>query len=138
MAAAYIFILLTAALGAAADTHTKVCRTSSHGAEPSATRYATTQQLQAAIDECSGDSCGRVVVDRPGAYLTASLRLSGCVHLELPAGVTLLAGSQVHSDVQRGRLKASCCHARHGAQRPCSRGNCPAALADAASFLACC
>ena len=100
------FLLLIAAAGAAAVTPAKVCRTSSHGAEPSATRYAT-QQLQAAIDSC-GDSCGRVVVDRPGAYLTASLRLSGCVHLELPAGVTLLAGSQVRSGVQRGIPYSGC------------------------------
>lgn len=36
-----------------------------------------------------------MVVDKPGAYLTGALRLTDCVHLELPAGVTLLAGAQV-------------------------------------------
>ena len=39
--------------------------------------------------------CGTVVVDLPGAYLTAALRLTDCVHLQLPAGVTLLAGDKV-------------------------------------------
>lgn len=41
--------------------------------------------------------CGTVVVDLPGAYLTAALRLTDCVHLQLPAGVTLLAGDKVRS-----------------------------------------
>ncbi|EFN59558.1 hypothetical protein CHLNCDRAFT_8203, partial [Chlorella variabilis] len=68
------------------------CATSAHGAHPSASRYSTAA-LQAAIDACSA-SCGTVVVDVPGAYLTASLLLSGCVHLHLPAGVTLLAGTR--------------------------------------------
>ncbi len=36
-----------------------------------------------------------MVVDKPGTYLTGALRLTGCIHLELPAGVTLLAGAQV-------------------------------------------
>lgn len=40
-------------------------------------------------------SCGTVVMDVPGAYLTASLLLTGCVHLRLPENVTLLAGDRV-------------------------------------------
>lgn len=40
-------------------------------------------------------SCGTVVVDAPGTYLTASLLLTGCVHLRLPDNVTLLAGDRV-------------------------------------------
>lgn len=35
-----------------------------------------------------------MVVDLPGAYLTAALRLTGCVHLQLPQGVKLLAGDK--------------------------------------------
>lgn len=36
-----------------------------------------------------------MVVDLQGAYLTGALRLTDCVHLQLPAGVTLLAGDKV-------------------------------------------
>ncbi|PRW44625.1 pectin lyase [Chlorella sorokiniana] len=68
------------------------CLTSQSGAVPSTSQYQTAA-LQAAIDSCS-DRCGTVVVDLPGAYLTAALRLTDCVHLELPAGVTLLAGDK--------------------------------------------
>ncbi|KAI7845668.1 hypothetical protein COHA_000782 [Chlorella ohadii] len=68
------------------------CLTSQHGAVPSTSDYQTAA-LQAAIDACS-DRCGTVVVDLPGAYLTAALRLTDCVHLQLPAGVTLLAGDK--------------------------------------------
>lgn len=50
--------------------------------------------LQAALDYCKA-TCGTVVVDKPGSYLTGALSLTGCIHLELPAGVTLLAGAQV-------------------------------------------
>lgn len=52
------------------------------------------QGLQAALDACSRD-CGVVLVDRPSAYLTATLSLTGCVTLSLPRGVTLLAGDRV-------------------------------------------
>ena len=90
-----LFELLWAAGPAAAvDTLSghRVCRTSSHGALPGPT-YATAG-LQAAINACHSD-CGIVLVDRPGTYLSAALTLGGCVHLEVPAGVTLLAGTQV-------------------------------------------
>jgi hypothetical protein len=130
---AHTFVLLIAAAGAAADTPTKVCRTSAHGAKPSASRYAT-QQLQAAIDECGGDSCGRVVVDRPGAYLTASLRLSGCVHLELPASVTLLAGSQVRNAVQPATPVMWLIRHAQLSMEVLHQGHCLAALADGAAY----
>lgn len=88
-------ILLIAAAFPAAAAQTQphvICRTSEHGALPGGA-YAT-EALQAAIEACR-HSCGTVLFDRPGAYLSATLRLSGCVHLHIPAGVTLLAGTQV-------------------------------------------
>lgn len=71
------------------------CLASEFGAVPSHTRYAT-QALQAAIDACSS-RCGTVVLDggSGAAYLSASLNLTGCVHLHVPEGVTLLAGDRV-------------------------------------------
>lgn len=78
-------------LGATLAQTPPTCLASAHGAVPSRTRYSTAA-LQAAIDACSS-ACGTVVVDAPGAYLTASLLLSGCVRLHLPAGVSLLAGT---------------------------------------------
>ena len=67
---------------------------------------------QAAIDACSG-RCGRVVVDLPGSYLTGGLLLTDCVHLEIPAGVALLASD---------RVRCACGHAvaavrRQGGER---------------------
>lgn len=62
---------------------------------------------QAALDYCTA-TCGKVVVDKPGVYLTGSLRISGCVHLELPAGVTLLAGDQVRWG-RYGQGGVGCC-----------------------------
>lgn len=80
-----------AAAAASGDGAPSTCLASAHGAVPSATRYSTSA-LQAAINACSS-TCGTVVVDAPGAYLTASLLLTGCVRLHLPPGVTLLAGA---------------------------------------------
>ena len=76
-----------------------LCRTSEHGAQPGEERPATAA-LQAVIDTCTsrqvGQPCGRVVVDTPGTYLSgALLAADGCVHLELPAGATLLASARV-------------------------------------------
>ncbi|KAL4420640.1 hypothetical protein ABPG75_010296 [Micractinium tetrahymenae] len=88
-----VFLLLALALaGVAARPPPKRCLTSMFGAQPSEAIYAT-DGLQAALDYCK-ETCGTVVVDKPGTYLTGTLRLTDCVHLEVPAGVTLLAGTQ--------------------------------------------
>ncbi|KAI3429230.1 hypothetical protein D9Q98_005329 [Chlorella vulgaris] len=96
-----LVLMVTMAAAASASTHlpplhklaaARPCLASHYGALPSSTRYSTAA-LQAAIDDCA-TRCGTVVVDSPGTYLTASLLLTGCVHLHLPSGVTLLAGTQ--------------------------------------------
>ncbi|KAL4451432.1 hypothetical protein ABPG77_009504 [Micractinium sp. CCAP 211/92] len=88
----HAFLLTLALTGVAARPPPKRCLTSLFGAQPSEAIYAT-DGLQAALDYCK-ETCGTVVVDKPGTYLTGALRLTGCIHLELPAGVTLLAGAQ--------------------------------------------
>lgn len=55
-----------------------------------------------------------MVVDAPGPYLTASLLLTGCVHLRLPDNVTLLAGDRV-----RRLLHSTCRGAAATHQVPC-------------------
>lgn len=71
-----------------------------------------TALAQAAIDACSG-SCGRVVIDIPGSYLTGGLVLTGCVNLEIPAGVALLASDRVRGCGCGGRaarhVHGCCC-----------------------------
>lgn len=91
-----IRLVLLIALGAswgAAIPPPRECPTSLFGAQPSLTIYST-DGIQAALNYCK-ETCGTVIVDKPGVYLTGALRLTGCVHLQIPADVTLLAGDQV-------------------------------------------
>lgn len=90
-----LILILLALTGVGARPPPKRCLTSQFGVHPSETWYAT-DGLQTALDYCK-PTCGTVVIDEPGVYLTGALKLSGCVHLEVPQGVTLLAGDQVGS-----------------------------------------
>ena len=63
---------------------------------PAACRLPPTAHASTLLPSSHSDCrCGTVVVDLQGAYLTGALRLTDCVHLQLPAGVTLLAGDKV-------------------------------------------
>lgn len=115
-------LVLCLLLGLGASASAETCLASLFGARPSTTLYATSG-IQAAIDYCAVTG-GTVVLDEQGTYLTAALTLSSehGVQLEIPAGVTLLAGDQASAAVT-GIVHA---HMRQS-QKPEARG---AASAD--------
>ena len=70
-------------------------------------RTVDTAAIQAAIDACSREASGGVVVlDDNKHYLTGSLRLASGVRLHVPANATLLASLQVQACATAAALVA--------------------------------
>ena len=71
------------------------CRVSDFGARGDGRQYET-RAIQAAVDSCAQPGqAGTVVFDEGRAYLTATIILTGSVHVYLPSNSTLLLGIQV-------------------------------------------